>query len=246
MAEESAEAEPTMEEILASIRRIIAEEGDEAEAEDDGADVMSDVDTAADGEAEAESDAEPEVAHDDDDDQIELEADPDAEPELDAEVDDTDGELDAEPEVEADAEVEADGEPDAETDVETEAADPMDAEPGDDEVLELDQPIPEEDLVEIDPEPEMEAEPEPEPVAAAEPAETIVSEPVADATAGAFGVLLNNIFVASRSQQGMTLDDLVRELLKPMLREWLDANLEDIVKTRVAEEVERITARARL
>ncbi len=75
--------------------------------------------------------------------------------------------------------------------------------------------------------------------------DSIVSAPVADATAGAFGALLTNIMVASRNSPGVTLDDLVREMLKPMLREWLDANLESIVRASVAEEIDRIIARAR-
>jgi hypothetical protein len=38
-----------------------------------------------------------------------------------------------------------------------------------------------------------------------------------------------------------TLEGLVRELLRPMLREWLDAKLPDIVEAMVAREIERIT-----
>lgn len=40
-----------------------------------------------------------------------------------------------------------------------------------------------------------------------------------------------------------TLEGLVREMLKPMLREWLDANLPDIVEKMVAREIARITGR---
>ncbi len=35
----------------------------------------------------------------------------------------------------------------------------------------------------------------------------------------------------------------MRELLKPMLREWLDANLPQIVDQMVAREIARITSR---
>lgn len=38
-----------------------------------------------------------------------------------------------------------------------------------------------------------------------------------------------------------TLEGLVREMLKPMLREWLDTNLPDLVETMVAKEITRIT-----
>lgn len=41
-----------------------------------------------------------------------------------------------------------------------------------------------------------------------------------------------------------TLEGLVRELLRPMLREWLDARLPEIVESMVAKEIARITGRA--
>ena len=40
-----------------------------------------------------------------------------------------------------------------------------------------------------------------------------------------------------------TLEGLVREMLKPMLTEWLDARLPDVVERLVAQEISRITAR---
>jgi cell pole-organizing protein PopZ len=40
-----------------------------------------------------------------------------------------------------------------------------------------------------------------------------------------------------------TLDGLVREMLRPMLKEWLDANLSDIVERVVAREVARVIGR---
>ena len=39
------------------------------------------------------------------------------------------------------------------------------------------------------------------------------------------------------------IDDLVRELLRPMLKEWLDANLPGIVDAKVAAEIARVTGR---
>jgi hypothetical protein len=44
---------------------------------------------------------------------------------------------------------------------------------------------------------------------------------------------------------GRTLEDVVRELLRPLLKTWLDENLPRIVEAKVAEEVERI-ARSRV
>jgi cell pole-organizing protein PopZ len=36
---------------------------------------------------------------------------------------------------------------------------------------------------------------------------------------------------------------MVREMLRPMLRDWLDANLPAIVEAMVAKEIERITGK---
>jgi DNA-directed RNA polymerase subunit beta' len=41
--------------------------------------------------------------------------------------------------------------------------------------------------------------------------------------------------------EGRTLEDVVRELLRPMLKDWLDRNLSGIVETAVQAEVERIS-----
>ncbi len=40
-----------------------------------------------------------------------------------------------------------------------------------------------------------------------------------------------------------TLEALVRELLRPMMKDWLDANLPDLVEAMVAKEIARITGR---
>jgi len=41
-----------------------------------------------------------------------------------------------------------------------------------------------------------------------------------------------------------TLEHLVKELLRPVLKEWLDQNLPAIVEAIVRDEVERVAARA--
>lgn len=43
----------------------------------------------------------------------------------------------------------------------------------------------------------------------------------------------------------MTLDALVREMLRPMLKDWLDANLPDIVDQVVSREIARLTGKGR-
>jgi cell pole-organizing protein PopZ len=116
------------------------------------------------------------------------------------------------------------------------------------------------DLMVMDDEPSF-AEPEPAPTFAAAPPpaapqpapaapkaewrpieqQTLTSEPVASQAAGALSKLMGSMLVSS----GATLDDVVRELLKPMLKQWLDANLPQIVEAEVAKEIDRIRRMAR-
>jgi len=41
-----------------------------------------------------------------------------------------------------------------------------------------------------------------------------------------------------------TLEGMVREMLRPMLRDWLDAQLPGIVEAMVAKEIARISGRS--
>jgi cell pole-organizing protein PopZ len=45
------------------------------------------------------------------------------------------------------------------------------------------------------------------------------------------------------SQNPRTLEDVVREMLKPMLKAWLDANLPNMVERLVRAEIERVSRR---
>lgn len=122
------------------------------------------------------------------------------------------------------------------------------AEPEDEDVLELSDPY----------QPEVHAAPEPAPdfsvhddiVAAPHPApepiyrepapshrETLVEDHVALSVASAFGALRGN---PGLPQSGRTLEDLVRELMRPIIKDWLDQNLPGIVRAEVAAELERI------
>jgi hypothetical protein len=71
---------------------------------------------------------------------------------------------------------------------------------------------------------------------------TLVSEQVAAAAAASFGHLSANIAMPHSER---TLEDVVRELLRPLLQQWLDANLPAIVQEAVQAEVDRI-ARSRV
>lgn len=76
-----------------------------------------------------------------------------------------------------------------------------------------------------------------EPAAAAPPMESLVSEHAATAAASAFGQLSAAI---GMPRSDRTLEDVVRELLRPLLQQWLDDNLPAIVQQAVETEVERI------
>ncbi len=54
---------------------------------------------------------------------------------------------------------------------------------------------------------------------------------------------LSSMLITPREGDDNTLDGLVRSMLKPMLKEWLDARLPALVEDMVAKEIARITAR---
>ncbi len=186
MAQQSSQQEPTMEEILASIRRIISEDTEEAEVQP--------VPAAAKA--------------------------PAPQP----------------------IQVEEEDEPE-------------------EEVLELTQVI-EEEPVAVQPEPELESEPIPEPVRAkpvTRPKPVVVEEEdvmlvdreresvesglmsaaASNAMASAFGQLQARSRVAN--DPSVTLEDIVREMMKPILKEWLDENLPPLAERLVREEIERVS-----
>ncbi len=204
---QSAEQEPTMEEILASIRRIINEDDEGVETPEAAA-------------------AEPETEDAFDPDDF-----GDVPQEAAAEEDEDDGDV-----LELTEKVEEDGL----------GTDPMAIA---DDLMILDREDAEAEAeVESAPEPE----PEPEPVAEAfepepEPAPSVdedrlVADTTASAAAGAFAALSGSLKVATDNNQ--TLEGIVRELMKPMLKQWLDDNLPAIVEEKVQAEIERI-ARSR-
>lgn len=131
------------------------------------------------------------------------------------------------------------------------------AQPSADPVLELSTPVVEEaqapeddDLLVFDkqdaPEPVAPAAAAPRPaapVAAARPTDAIISEPVLSQAAGSFNRLAGSLRLADT--QGQTVEGVVRELLQPMLREWLDQNLPAIVEAKVEAELDRISRLAR-
>lgn len=179
--------EPSMEEILASIRRIISD--DEVKPAEAG--------------AEPAPVAEEPVAVDVDEDVLDLGAEAALvlPPEPEAEVKPVDGDIDF-----------------------------------------LDPPAPEPEPVQAAP------EPAPEPVAApvfaaVPPAPSapfdmaqLLSDQTSSAVTSAFGQLAHTVL----SNNARTLEDLVKDMLKPMLKGWLDDNLPTMVERLVRAEIERV------
>lgn len=206
--------EPSMEEILASIRRIIAD--DDAPAKD------------APKEAAKPAAKAPEPAAPQGQDDIDaLMASFEAEAEEDMPVEDEDV-LELDQQVEASAAVPSGFKPiDGKHDL---------------EFQEFEEPAPE-------PEPEPEPAPMPQMMAppprivetpaftAADPMEALVSNATSSAVSNAFGSLAHTVLM----QNARTLDDLVKEMLRPMLKQWLDDNLPTMVERLVRSEIERVS-----
>lgn len=70
----------------------------------------------------------------------------------------------------------------------------------------------------------------------------ILSQRTADATRGPLDTL-SRLVVKPETPGSDTLESMVREMLRPMLREWLDANLPHMVEAMVAKEIDRITGK---
>jgi uncharacterized protein len=79
---------------------------------------------------------------------------------------------------------------------------------------------------------------DPEPVAGASPRneEPLLSPEANKAVMSSFGALSANMAMRS----GELADGLVREMLRPMLKQWLDENLPTIVERLVRAEIQRI------
>ena len=136
---------------------------------------------------------------------------------------------------------------------------------GSEPVIELtekidDQPTPEE--VAPDPEsapaPEPESEPEPEsapepepisvemhdsppPAAPTDDPDALLTDNAEDAAFNAFSELARKTAI---EHNGITVEEIVRTELRPLLKDWLDTNLPPIIERLVQEELERVAKRA--
>lgn len=87
--------------------------------------------------------------------------------------------------------------------------------------------------------------PPPQPAAPAFPFDQgLVSDPIADKASTVFQKLAPNTTLPGVFISGNTVEAMVGELIKPMLKDWLDANLPRIVEEKVEAEVARIARRS--
>ena len=140
-------------------------------------------------------------------------------------------------------------------DGEEKSAEPAPPAAEEEEVLELtemvqDEPSPPPQAAEPDPEPEpvpmRPAAPAFAPRATAADDDRLVSQPVAAASVAALSQLAA---LSQRPGLGigngqLTIEEMVRDLLRPMLRDWLDANLPGMVERLVKEEIGRMVREA--
>jgi cell pole-organizing protein PopZ len=87
--------------------------------------------------------------------------------------------------------------------------------------------------------------PEPPPAAAFAPALPYSHDEqgrlISGATSAAVDSAFNALAQTVLSQNARTLEDLVREMLRPMLKGWLDDNLPGMVERLVRAEIERVS-----
>lgn len=97
----------------------------------------------------------------------------------------------------------------------------------------LDEVAPEEDIVE-----EVAVSPLPDQNLTTEMSEELL-EPTTQAAAKSAFSQLDALTLSSGS--GQTVEDLIREMLRPMLKSWLDENLPGVVEKLVQREIERVS-----
>ena len=190
MSETDSQQEPTMEEILASIRKIISEDEEEPAEKSEAAEPVVEPEPEPEEEPEAEFEEEAEVLELTE--MVEEEVEPEPEPEFEPEEE-------SEPEYEPEPEIEEEPEPEIEF--------AMDS-----------------GIDDVDP---------------ASDNDILMSADPSDKVMGQFGAL-SALLTSGYQGSGNTLEDLVRELLKPMLKNWLDENLPPIAERMVAKEIARL------
>ena len=209
--EENTGQDPSMEDILASIRRILSDDGEE------GGDAAAAAPEPA-PTPETEPEAETELAEEDEMDMavaleeiVALEPEPKLEPEIEMEDMIEESEPEAEPE--------------------PIPASPPPPQPADavEDILELTE--------------RMIAQPMTDPGAGAPILSTAAHQTSTDALQGLARALLSKRDIAIVSRD-MTLEGLIREILRPILREWLDQNLPYLIERLVKKEIDHMVNKA--
>ena len=76
----------------------------------------------------------------------------------------------------------------------------------------------------------------------------ILSDVTTDAAVAAMARLLTNNVAVEREVPGrvgnVTLEDMARDLMRPLIKTWLDQNLPRVVEKMVAKEMERVSRMA--
>ena len=97
-----------------------------------------------------------------------------------------------------------------------------------------------------------EAEPEPVPVASPAPRydSDLISRPAADAATASLAAFAQAVDRGAAGAPigvgGHTLEDIVKEIMRPMIRDWLDAHLPHLVERLVRREIERMSHTAQM
>lgn len=218
MSDDKGQQEPSMEDILASIRRILSE--DDIEEPPKPAAKAAPVKAAP---PPPEPEPEPEPVEEEDEDVLELDdsmvlAEPEPEPEDEPE-DDT---LDLAQFVQGAREPEMEPEPEPEPEVESALESMFQAEV---------RPMFAADDSDQEPDPQ----------------DGLLAAPVAEASTAALTELARAVARErgiGLGARGVTLEDLVREILRPILKDWLDQNLPYMIERIVRKEIERMVNRA--
>ena len=96
--------------------------------------------------------------------------------------------------------------------------------------------------------PNPEAAPMPEPVPEPEPVAALVAPEAAAAAASSVENLMRTLHTEQSMRvtgNGPTIEDIVRQEIRPLLKAWLDANLPPLVERLVRTEIERVVGRVR-
>ncbi len=82
---------------------------------------------------------------------------------------------------------------------------------------------------------------------AVEPPHSLISDKTTDAAASSIGALVRSMSTEKSvavSRHGITIEDIVREEIRPLLKSWLDTHLPSLVERVVRTEIERVIDRS--